>query len=128
MPDDARSFVDVIRDVVSNVEDLVASEVRLARAEVTTEEKKAARAGVVLAVGAILAVCGLELLLFAAAFGLAAVIPVWAAVLAIAGVVSVTATLLVIIGLGRLKQIHPKPDDAIQTAKETAQWLTNQTR
>jgi hypothetical protein len=53
MSDDARSFVDVVRDVVSNVEDLVASEVRLARAEVTTEAKKAAGAGVVLAAGAI---------------------------------------------------------------------------
>jgi hypothetical protein len=68
------------------------------------------------------------LLLFAATFGLAAVIPVRAAVLAIAGVVSVTATILVIIGLGRLKQIYLKPDDAIQTAKETTQWLKNQTR
>ena len=51
MPNDTRSFVDVIQDTVSNIQDIVGSEIRLARSEMTTEAKKAAKAGQVLAAG-----------------------------------------------------------------------------
>jgi hypothetical protein len=54
MPADTRSFVDIIQDVVSNVQEIVSSEIRLAKVEVTNEAKEAARASMVFAVGALL--------------------------------------------------------------------------
>ena len=128
MPNDTRSFVDVIQDTVANVQDIVSSEIRLARAEMTAEAKKAAKASEVLAAGVVLAIYGLGLLLLAAVYGLAIVMPIWSAALVMFGLVTAIAAGLIVSGRGRLKQVRAKPEAAIQSVKEDLRWLTSHAR
>ena len=128
MPNDSRSFVDVIQDTVSNIQDIVSSEIRLARSEMTTEARKAAKAGQVLAAGIILSIYGLGLLLLAAVYALAIVMPLWGAALVVFAIVAVIAASLIVSGRGRLKQVYAKPDTAIQSVKEDLRWLTSHAR
>ena len=128
MPAENRSFVDIVEDVVSNVQDIVTSEVHLARAEITAEAKKAAKASRVLGAGVLLAFYGVGLLLLAAVYALMLVIPPWAAALVVFGAVTAIAGTLIIAGRERLKQVHAKPETAIQSMKENVQWLKTQTR
>jgi|SRR5215471_5944879 len=128
MPNDSRSFVDVIQDTVSNIQDIVSSEIRLARSEMTTEAKKAAKAGRVLAAGIVLSIYGLGLLLLAAVYALAMVMPLWGAALVVFAIVTAIAAGLIVSGHGRLKQVHAKPEAAIQSVKEDLRWLTSHAR
>jgi hypothetical protein len=128
MLNDGRSFIDIVEDIIEKVEDIVRSEVRLARAEITSETKKAARAGAVLAAGGVLAVYSLGLLMLAGVYGLALALPLWAAALIVCAVVSAAAATLVVIGRGRLKEVYPKAETTSQSIKENVGWLKNQTR
>jgi uncharacterized membrane protein YqjE len=128
MAGENRSFVDIVQDVVSNVQDIVSSEVRLARAEITAEAKKAANASRVLAAGVLLAFYAVGLLLLASVYALTLVTPAWAAALVVFGAVTAIAGALILAGRQRLKQVHAKPEAAIESVKENVQWLKTQTR
>lgn len=128
MPAENRSFVGIVQDVVSNVEDIVTSEVRLVRAEITAKAKKAVVASRVLAAGGLLAFYGVGFLLLAAVYALTLIIPAWGAALVVFGAVTAIAGALILAGWKRLKQVHAKPEAAIQSAKENVQWLKTQAR
>src|SRR5690348_8779266 len=101
MPTDSRSFAGVIQDIIQNVQDIVRSEVRLAKAEITNESKKAARAGAVLAAGAVLGLYALGFLLLAAVYGLSLALPAWAAALIVGAVIAVIAAIMITAGRAR---------------------------
>ena len=48
-----RSFADVLRDIGQNIQEILRSEVRLAKAEISEEARKAKPAGVWIAIGAV---------------------------------------------------------------------------
>src|SRR5215472_15819881 len=98
MPAETRSFVGVVQDVVSNVQEIVTSEVRLVRAEVTAEAKKAAMASRVLVAGGLLALFGVWLLLLALVYALMLIMPAWVAALIVFVAVSAIAGSLILAG------------------------------
>ncbi|MBV8843186.1 MAG: phage holin family protein [Bryobacterales bacterium] len=128
MPVESRSFIEVVQDVVSNIQDIVRSEIRLARAEMTIEAKQAARAAGVIAAGALLALYCLGFLFLAAVYALATVLPGWGAALIVFGGLLVIAITLIAIGRARMKLVHAKPETTIQSVKENVEWLKSQTR
>jgi uncharacterized membrane protein len=128
MPVDNRSSAEVVQDLVHNVQEILRSEVRLAKAEITQEAKKATRSAAISAGGAILAIFALGLLLWAAVYALALPLPMWAAALIVGGVVGIAAGAMLAVGRARMKQVHPKPETTIRSVKENVQWLKNQTR
>lgn len=128
MPTDSRSFAGVIQDIIQNVQDIVRSEVRLAKAEITNESKKAARAGAVLAAGAVLGLYALGFLLLAAVYGLSLALPAWAAALIVGAVIAVIAAIMITAGRARMKNVHAKPETTIRSVKENIEWLKTQTR
>jgi uncharacterized membrane protein YqjE len=128
MPTDSRSFAGVIQDIIQNVQDIVRSEVRLAKAEITNESKKAARAGAVLAAGAVLGLYALGFLLLAAVYGLSLALPAWAAALIVGAVIAVIAAIMIIAGRARMKNVHARPETTIRSVKENIEWLKTQTR
>ena len=67
-------------------------------------------------------------LLRAAVYALTLIIQAWAAALVVFGAVTTIAGALILAGWERLKQVHAKPEAAIQSAKENVQWLKTQTR
>jgi uncharacterized membrane protein len=128
MPVDNRSSREIVQDLVENVQEILRSEVRLAKAEITQEAKKAARGAAISAGGAILAIFALGLLLWTAVYALALALPGWAAALIVGVLVGIAAGVMLAAGRARLKQVHPKPETTIRSVKENVQWLKNQTR
>jgi uncharacterized membrane protein YqjE len=123
-----RPFSEIVTDIVGHAQEIIRSEIRLAKTEVKEEASKAVRASVMVAVAA---VCGLEALGFllwtiAYAVGLAA--PMWAGALVVAVTLGIIAVGCGIAGRSRIRQIKPKPARAVHEVKEDVEWLKQQTR
>jgi uncharacterized membrane protein YqjE len=126
VPTSDRSFADVLHDIVGNIQEIVRSEVRLARAEISEEGRKAKPAGLAIAAGAVFGVCAIVFGLLAAVYGLTTVMPNWAAALAVSVASSLVAALAIRAGLIQLRRIDPTPDKTIRSLKENVEWSKQQ--
>ena len=84
-----RSVSDVLLSIVGNVQEIVGSELRLAKAEIKEEVGKATATSKLLAVGAITVLFAVLFLLLAIASGLTLLVPVWASALIVAALLAV---------------------------------------
>lgn len=123
-----RSAADVIRDIVGNLQEIIRSEVRLARTEIREDAGDLAKATAILAAGAVAGMFGLLFLLLALTYGLTTVLSPAASALIVGVALAVTAAVLISTGRGRLKKVSAKPDKTIETVKENIEWLKGQTR
>ena len=121
-----RSFADVLQDIVGNVQEIVRSEVRLAKAEISEEARKAKPAGVWMGIGAVFGVGAVMVGLLAGVYALSTVMPNWAAALVVSLASGVLAALAARTGLTRLMRIDPIPDKTIRSLKENVQWSKQQ--
>jgi uncharacterized membrane protein YqjE len=121
-----RPITEIFRDIVGNVQEMVRSEVRLARVEMREEASKAARAGAMLAAGAVLAITAGVFLLVCIAQLLDMVMPDWAAALIMAIALGIPAAILV--SKGRQRLHVPMPEKTIENVKENVEWMKNQTK
>lgn len=107
---------------------LISKEIELAKAELRTDAKNAARAGVLFAVAAVFGVFLLVMLLIAFAEGLvAAGLWRWVAYLVVALVLAVLAGIVAMIGLRSVKRVKA-PERTIETAKDTIAWAKHPTQ
>jgi uncharacterized membrane protein YqjE len=120
-----RSISDVLRDIATNIQEIVRSEIRLARVELTEEGQKFATAARALAIGGVVALYGIGFVLLAALFALELVSPSWAAAIILGAVLLIGAWIAVSAGLSRLKQLKA-PVKTMQTVKEDALWIKEQ--
>jgi Flp pilus assembly protein TadB len=123
-----QSIADLIRTAVRDVQDLVRSEIALAKAELR-EEGRRLGVGVGLIAGAAVAgVLMLAFLMSTLAWGLAAAFawPVWIGFAVATGVLLLVAVVMALAGRRRLAAGRhlPKTTD---TMKETAQWIRART-
>lgn len=123
-----RSAGDIVKDIVANAQDIIRSEVRLAKAEIREETKKAVGAGTALGAGAVMALYGLGFVLAGIAALLALVMPGWAATLIVGVVLLIIGGIAISVGLNRWKAVHTTPERAIADVKENAEWLKRQTK
>jgi uncharacterized membrane protein YqjE len=123
-----RSLSSVLQDVVRNVQEIVRSEVRLAKVEIKEEAIKAKSSGAMLGAGAITAIFAALFLLLTIVFALSLVIPIWAAALAVGVVLSIAAGVMFTSGMKLFKRIHPTPQRTVETIKENVEWAKQQTR
>jgi hypothetical protein len=122
------SIGDLIGEVAGDVTKLFRQELALAKAEMKEEAVKAGKAGGMLAGAGFAGYMVAVLLSFAAVFALASVMPHgWAAVV-VAVVWAVVGGVLYAMGRGRMKQVDPVPRQTIDSVKEDAQWVRDQTR
>ncbi|MEP6934703.1 MAG: phage holin family protein [Nitrospirota bacterium] len=119
-PDD-RSLTSVLQDIIANIQDIVRSEVRLAKTELREEATKAQAVGILVAVGALCGCFGVLFALWAVMDGLARVMPDWAAALSVALPLALVAAVTISAGLKRWTHVHP-PNKTIQTMKENVEW------
>jgi uncharacterized membrane protein YqjE len=126
MPAESRSFSDVFHDILHNVQDIVRSEVRLAKAEIREEVAVAKSSMVLLGGGALTAIFSLLFSLLTVVYSLALVMPSWAAALIVGAALAVVATLMLTAGLRRFKQIRRTPERTIETIKENVEWAKQQ--
>jgi len=110
------------------VQEIVRSEVRLAKVEIKEEAIKAKSSGAMLGAGAITAIFAALFLLLTIVFALSLVIPIWAAALAVGVVLSIAAGVMLMSGMNLFKRIHPTPQRTVETIKENVEWAKQQTR
>jgi hypothetical protein len=102
-----RTVSDVLQDIFANLQDIVRSEVRLAKAEIQTEVSRTATASKPLMIGAVLGIYAGALLLLAAVYGLSLWLKPWIAALLVGVTVAVAAVILIGTGRARLRIVHP---------------------
>lgn len=122
------SIGQLIGEVAGDVSKLFRQEVALAKAELKEEAAKAGKAGGMLAGAGFAGYMVAVLLSLAAVFGLDAVMPLgWAAVV-IAIVWAAVGGVLYTMGRNRAKEVDPVPRQTVETLREDAQWVRDQTR
>lgn len=122
-----RSIPEILQDVLSNIQDIVRAEVRLAKAELGEDLNRARSGGLLIGVGVVAAIFSALFLLLACVYALGLVIPDWAAALIVAAAVGVAAAVTLGLGLKRLKTIQAAPKTAA-SLKENVRWAKQLTK
>ena len=102
-----RGLFRLIADVPALIVQLFRDELESLKLEITKRVKGVAVGAALLAVAATFAFLMLIMLLIAAVFALAQVVPAWAAALIVAGGLLVIAVILVLVGLAQFKRGDP---------------------
>src|SRR5205085_12492110 len=123
--DPDKSLTELLSELTSDFSDLVTTHVELAKVEIKEEVKKAGLGAGLLSGAAIAALMSVLLLSFAAAWGLAEVVPEGVAFLIVGLVWVAAAAVLGLQGRQRLAQAKG-PEQTIEEVKEDAQWVRQQ--
>jgi hypothetical protein len=123
-----RSISDVVQDILRNLQEMVRSEIRLAKVEIRGEAKLAISSGVWIAAGGVAAMSALNFMLWTLAYGLATRMSMWAATLIVALVMAATGAALIMSGIRRAKHINPIPERTLESVKENLEWMRPQTK
>ncbi|MER6304292.1 phage holin family protein [Kitasatospora sp. NPDC001539] len=121
------SVGDLIGEITEDLTALVRDEINLAKAELKEEATKAGKAGGMLA-GA--GYAGHLLVLFVSLtvmFALAHAVDIAWAALIVTALWAAAAAVLYSTGRRRLKDVHLKPEQTVQTLKEDAKWARHPT-
>lgn len=121
--DDSRSLSELFSGVVENLQNIVRSEVQLAKTELQEEAKKAGKAAAMLGAGALMGFYAVGLLLLTIVWILATQMSDWLAALIVTVVVAVIAGILVMMGKSRMQEVQPKPEETIASVKEDVEWV-----
>ncbi len=120
-----RPLSDLFRDLLNETKILIQQEMQLLKLEISQKAKQAGKDVGFIAVGGALAYAGLLVLLSAATFALALIIPAWASALIVGLAVVGIGYALIQKGISDLKTMDPAPQKTIDSLKETKQWTTN---
>ena len=123
-----RSLSDVFQDIIRNVQEIVRSEVRLAKTEILEEVAKAKSGTLMLGAGIIAALFATALLLLMVVYALTLVVPSWAAALIVGGLLAVVASVMIAAGMRQLNAVRPTPVRTVETIKENVEWAKQQTK
>lgn len=123
-----QSIPDIVREALQDAQELVRSEIALARTEVRHEVKRVGTGAAMLAAAAVAGVIGLVLLLTTAAWALTELLqwPVWAGFGVVALVTLLIAGLLAMMARGRLAGAPHMPL-TMDTMKENMKWMRART-
>jgi acyl-CoA reductase-like NAD-dependent aldehyde dehydrogenase len=123
-----RSISDVLQDILRNVQEILRSEVRLAKAEIREEATQAASSALWVTVGVVVLLSAWMFLLWTAAYALAAIMPMWSATVVIAIAIAGAGSALIAIGIRRFTQVKPMPERTIESLKENLEWMKQPTK
>jgi uncharacterized membrane protein YqjE len=104
-----RSISSVLHDIVGNVQDIVRSELRLAKTELTDELAKARKGAVLLGVGTLMLWFSVLFVLVAIVYALSLVMPGWAAATVVAIGAGAIAAVCVGLGIRKIKSVRGAP-------------------
>ena len=123
--DGQQSWSEILDRIVSNVQEIIRSEVRLAKTEIKEEGQTAAKAGISLVTGAALAFYAGWFILLCIVYALTLVLAPWLSALIVGAVLALAAFVALSAGLKRLRTVQ-KPVQTIESVRETVQWVKNQ--
>jgi uncharacterized membrane protein len=122
-----RPLSTVLQDIVRNTQDIIRSEVRLAKTELTDEIAKAREATLLVAIGAVAGFFAVGFVLLGAVYALALVMAAWLAALIVAVSVGILAAAAISAGLKRFKRVRAAPK-TVASLKENVEWAKQQTK
>jgi uncharacterized membrane protein YqjE len=120
------SLGDLFSRLTNDLSKLVRDEVELAKVEINEAVQGARTAGISMGAAGVLGLMAFVLLSFAAAWGLAEVVPEGVAFLIVGGAYGLVALALLALGRQRLKTVKPVPEQTIETVKEDVAWAKQQ--
>ena len=123
-----RSVTDVLQDILRNVQDMLRSEVRLAKAEIRQEATQAAAAALWMTIGVVGLLSAWMFLLWTAVYALSTVLPLWAATLVVAVAVACAGGTVLTAGLRRFTRMKPMPERTIESLQENLEWMKQPTK
>lgn len=113
-----RAVTDVLQSIVANLQDIIRSEFRLAKAEISEKLAQATRPATGLAVGTAMSIYGAGFLLLAAVYGLSTVMAMWAAALLVGAVLLFVSVFVITSSRNQLKNISAEPAKTIRSLEE----------
>jgi len=125
-PQPQRKVSDVLQDIVGNIQQIIRSEVVLAKVEIKEKAQRASKPAAVMATGTVLGLYGVGFLLLALVYGLSLAVPPWLAALLVGGALAIAGGILVGKSRRALKEIDPIPKNTVATLKENVQWAKDQ--
>jgi uncharacterized membrane protein len=120
------SLGELFSEMTSDLGLLVRKEIELAKTETKEELTRAGRGAAMFGGAAVAGLLALLLVSFAAAWGLAAVIPTGWAFLVVGAIYAVIAAVVALRGREQMKRVGA-PEQTIQTLKEDVQWARART-
>ncbi len=123
-----RSIAAVLGDIAGNIQELVRSEIRLAKAEAKAEVSTAAKGATLLAAGGGVSLVALAFLSLAGVYLLATVMALWIAALIVAAAAAVIGGVLIAVGLKQIRKVTFAMPRTAATIKENLEWPTPSTR
>ena len=123
-----RSVPEVLQNIFGNVQEIIRSEFRLAKAEVGEEARKAGSAAGMLGAAALAVVYSGALLLVTCVLALSRALPCWLAALIVGIASGIAAAVLLNIGRRQLRALNAKPQRTIDSIKGNITWARDQTR
>jgi hypothetical protein len=121
-----RTASTVVADIIGNAQDIIRSEVRLAKAELKAEAVQASKSGTFIASGIGLSLYASGLLIALIVLLLARVLDAWLATLIVLLVVSAAAVALILTGRRRWSKLRLEPERTVRSVKENVSWLKAQ--
>jgi hypothetical protein len=113
-----KSFSDLLQNIIADIQELIRSELRLAKAEFREGAEGFKYSATLLGAGALSAFFAVFFALYSAVFALARLMPDWAAALSISLVLAAAGGLTIRMGVRRAKQVHFTPERTIQSVRE----------
>jgi uncharacterized membrane protein YqjE len=123
-----RTVPEVLQDIVGNIQEIIRSELRLAKAEVKQEAAKAKSPVIMSVMGGALGFYAFGFLLLTAMLAMATVMAMWMAALIIGGVLAIVSLALIGAAKSRFKHVNAVPERTIESIKENVQWTKDQSR
>lgn len=111
-----------------HLQDLLRSEVQLARSEIKVELNKVKSSSVLLIAGAATSAFAALFLLLSAVAAMALTMPLWAATLIVGSTLTLIAIVLLTRARQQIKQIYPKPARTVQSIKDNLEWAKQQVK
>jgi hypothetical protein len=125
-PQIQRSVPELLGNIVDNIQQIIRSEFRLAKAELQEKASRASKPATTLGAGFLLGLYGLGFLLLAAVYALSMVMAAGLAALIVGGVLALVSVALVTSSAKKLRALNPAPEKTIQTLQENVQWAKDQ--
>jgi predicted phage tail protein len=123
-----KSIGELFTDLTQGVSTLVRQEVQLAKTEISEHISAGVKGIGFLVVAGCLAFVGFQVLVAAAVLGLSLILNAWLAALIVSLALLLIAGVLLPMALNGLKKMTAPPEKTIETLKEDAQWIKQQTK
>ena len=127
-PRQERTLGQLVASASQDISTLVRGEIALAKAEVSSQVKKAGMGGGLLAAAAVVVFYAVYFIFITIAQVIAIWLPLWAGYLIVTVFMLLVAGVLAMLGIKKMKTVQPKPTKAIAQAETTVAALKSATQ